>query len=86
MKYFVYILKSEKNESFYIGQTNNLSQRIDRHNKGFEKYTKKFTPWKLFFSTELDSRAKAITLERKLKNLKSRKKINEWIKNFKQNS
>jgi putative endonuclease len=52
---------------------------LERHNKGYEKYTSKGLPWKLIFSKEYATRAEAMDRERKLKNLKSRKKIEEWI-------
>ncbi|HAN18156.1 MAG TPA: hypothetical protein DCQ24_05725 [Bacteroidales bacterium] len=46
MKYYVYILFSESLQKFYIGQTQNLLDRIKRHNHGFENYTSKGIPWK----------------------------------------
>jgi len=47
--YFVYILKSVNKETYYIGQTNNLSVRIKEHNIGKSKSTKLGVPWKLVF-------------------------------------
>jgi len=70
MKYFVYILFSDSLQKFYIGQTQNLTDRVIRHNKGYEKYTSKGTPWTLVWYTSKESRSDAIILERKLKNLK----------------
>lgn len=40
MAYFVYILQSVKDHSYYIGSTQDLSSRIERHNQGRSKYTK----------------------------------------------
>ena len=79
MNYFVYILISEVDNSFYIGQTNNLEDRLRRHNAGRERYTKTKRPWERFWSIEMPSRAGAIRLERKIKNLKSRKRMLEFI-------
>ncbi|MBN1597614.1 MAG: GIY-YIG nuclease family protein [Bacteroidales bacterium] len=39
MKYYVYILESQKDYSFYIGQTQNSKSRLEKHNKGYIKTT-----------------------------------------------
>src|SRR5258705_145955 len=75
MIYFVYILISQKDNSFYIGQTNNIDDRLKRHNAGQERYTKTKVPWKLFWFIQVPSRSEAMRLERNIKNLKSRKRI-----------
>ena len=80
MGFYVYILKSLKDDSFYIGHSSNLENRIDRHNAGRERYTKKKLPWKLMWSVQKESRSEAMKLEKHLKNLKSRKRIVEFIK------
>ncbi|HEV8513444.1 MAG TPA: GIY-YIG nuclease family protein [Cyclobacteriaceae bacterium] len=79
MSFYVYILQSEKDQSFYIGQTNDLLERLRRHNHGLEKYTSKKVPWKLFWKTEVPSRSDAMRLEKRLKNLKSTKRMMEFI-------
>ncbi|MBI1770197.1 MAG: GIY-YIG nuclease family protein [Bacteroidetes bacterium] len=79
MEFYVYILQSEKDGSFYIGQTNDLIKRLARHNAGSEKYTSKKTPWKIFWNMKVDSRSAAMKLEKKLKNLKSSKRMMEFI-------
>src|SRR5258706_234953 len=57
MIYFVYILISQKDNSFYIGQTNNIDDRLKRHNAGQERYTKTKAPWKLFWFIQVPSRS-----------------------------
>jgi len=34
MPYFVYILQSQRDGSYYIGHSNNLEYRLKRHNEG----------------------------------------------------
>src|SRR5260221_183954 len=80
MIYDVYILISQKDNSFYIGQTNNIDDRLKRHNAGQERYTKTKVPWKLFWFIQVPSRSEAMRLERNIKNLKSRKRILEFIR------
>ncbi|MBY0434225.1 MAG: GIY-YIG nuclease family protein [Cyclobacteriaceae bacterium] len=79
MSFFIYILQSEIDGSFYIGQTNNLDDRLKRHNAGLERYSRTKRPWKIFWSSQVESRAEAMKLERKLKNFKSRKRIIEFV-------
>ncbi|TNE74805.1 MAG: GIY-YIG nuclease family protein [Bacteroidetes bacterium] len=67
--FFVYILFSETTESFYKGSSNNIQERMKRHNAGYEKYTSKGIPWKLVWFTEKPTRSEAIILEKKLKNI-----------------
>ena len=65
--FYVYILYSENKNKFYVGQTNNLEDRIKRHNAGHEISTKNGVPWKIVIHFELESRLEAIALESKIK-------------------
>lgn len=48
--WYVYIIKSEKNNKLYTGITNDLKRRIKEHNcKIGGKYTKKNGPFSLIF-------------------------------------
>jgi len=79
---YLYILKSLKNQRFYIGSTDNLERRMYEHNSGFEKnkFTKNNRPFELVFSQEYKSLKIARKIEYKLKSFKSRKIIEEIIK------
>ncbi|RLD86869.1 MAG: hypothetical protein DRJ09_11225 [Bacteroidetes bacterium] len=37
MAYYVYILYSRRTDTFYKGQSNNMQDRLKRHNSGSEK-------------------------------------------------
>ncbi|MFD1601771.1 GIY-YIG nuclease family protein [Flavobacterium artemisiae] len=65
--FFVYILYSATKEKFYIGQTNDLDDRLKRHNNGQSLSTKTGIPWKIVYSIELNSRSEAVNLETKIK-------------------
>ncbi|MFM9988817.1 GIY-YIG nuclease family protein [Flavobacterium sp.] len=65
--FFVYILFSESNNRYYIRQSNNLEDRIHRHNSGYEIATKSGTPWKLIHHFQLQTRSEAMLLEKKIK-------------------
>ena len=76
---YLYILKSEKDNSYYIGVCNDLNERLNRHNSGYVRSTKSKLPWVRMFHKEYSNKAEAMSRERKLKNLKSRKRVEAWI-------
>ena len=80
MNYIVYIIKSQKDGRFYFGQTNNLQRRLEDHNTGKSSYPKKYLLWDIYTFKEFDSRSEAYKVEKKLKNLKSQKKVIDFIK------
>ena len=82
MRYFVYILQSQKDQSYYIGFSSDLDNRLKRHNAGREKYSKHKVPLDLIWYTEKNTRGEAIKLERKLKNFKSRIRIANFIERY----
>jgi putative endonuclease len=77
--FFVYIIYSSSHNIYYIGQTNDLDDRLIRHNSNRSKFTKGKGPWELTSSIKLNSRSEAIKLERKLKNMKNSKKAIEYL-------
>jgi putative endonuclease len=62
--YFVYILKSRKDGTYYYGSTANLPTRIEQHNRGKVKYTKGHLPYQLYYYEKYKSRAEAIKREK----------------------
>jgi len=65
--YFTYILYSQAKSKFYVGQTNDINDRLKRHNSGESLSTKHGVPWKLIYSIELATRSEAVLLETKIK-------------------
>ena len=47
--FYVYVLKSEKDQNLYIGFTKDLRQRIEYHNLGLNKSTACRRPLKLIY-------------------------------------
>jgi len=86
MTFFVYILQSQVNDSFYKGSTNDLVRRFAEHNDGKEMSTSRFLPWTLVWYTSKPNRSEAMILEKKLKNLSAfnslrhHKKLNAGLK------
>ena len=67
MSFYVYILKSISTGRYYTGQTNDLNDRLKRHNSGSEKYTSREVPWEIVWSKEFDTGADAMRLEKQIK-------------------
>ena len=80
MAFYTYILQSKCTGSLYIGQTNNVEDRLKRHNNNESKATKRKGPWELLYYKEFETRAEAVQLERMLKNWKKPSKVLFWIK------
>ena len=80
MHYF-YIIYSEYVDRFYIGETNNLMLRLEKHNSHLFKkaYTKIAKDWKYVLTFETQTRVEALFLESFIKKMKSRKFIKKVI-------
>lgn len=79
MEFFVYILKSLKDEKLYIGQTNNVEKRIIRHNTGQVSSTKNRRPLEIIHIEKFSTRKESMAREKYLKSLKSSQYILENI-------
>jgi len=78
--FYLYILRSLKDRSYYVGSTCCLEKRIMRHNKGHSIATKGKKPFILVYSKEYKLRSEAIREERRIKGQKSRIYIENLIK------
>ncbi|NMC51368.1 GIY-YIG nuclease family protein [Candidatus Kuenenbacteria bacterium] len=76
----VYVLKSLKNSSYYVGSSKNVDHRLIEHNAGLVKSTKGLRPWQLIMFYPLLDIKEARRLEYRIKRLKSRKIIEKIIK------
>ena len=81
--FFIYILKSEKSDKYYIGHTDNPKRRINEHNESSHlTFTSKHRPWKLMAHIPIsENRSEAMVVEKYIKGRKSKKFIEEIILN-----
>ncbi|MBI5778951.1 MAG: GIY-YIG nuclease family protein [Planctomycetes bacterium] len=75
MVYYVYILRSLKDGSFYVGQAQDLEERLQRHNSGRSRFTRGKKPWVIAYSEEFLTREEAIKREAEIKTKKNREYI-----------
>ena len=80
MGYFVYILQSERDGSYYVGQTNSLEGQLKRHNEGRSVYTKGKLPWRLVYHEVFESKAEAVKREYDIKDRKDRSYIEQLVR------
>jgi len=65
--FFVYILKSKKDNKLYIGYTPDLRKRVKEHNLGFVNSTKSRKPLHLVYYEAYTSKQDAVKREHNLK-------------------
>lgn len=71
--YFVYIIQSDLDQSFYIGFSENIENRLNEHNFGNTNYTSKKRPWKLVYFERFENKSDALKREIFLKKQKNKK-------------
>lgn len=77
---YVYILKSLRDDRYYVGSTENLEKRLKHHKGGFTPSTKRFGGIELVFQQRYESLKDARYIEKKLKNLKRKDYLDKIIK------
>lgn len=73
----VYILQSLKDGRTYVGQTNNMDDRLLRHNDGQVRATKNRRPLKILFQENFNTRKESMARELWWKSSTGRKKMRE---------
>ncbi|QCX40757.1 GIY-YIG nuclease family protein [Aureibaculum algae] len=81
MTHYLYIIYSISIDKYYIGETNNLDERLIKHNKHLYKksFTKIASDWNYVLTKECLQRNDAIYLEKFIKRMKSKKFIEKII-------
>jgi putative endonuclease len=80
--YFVYAIYNRENDKIYIGQTNNLEQRLVLHNsKTFNtSYTARFSgDWILIYKEKIANRPEALIREKQFKSFRGREFIRQLV-------
>lgn len=96
MAFYVYIIQSKKDNSYYKGSTQNYFQRTEQHNQGLSLYTSRKMPWVLVYLEIFESKKESIIREKVLKkyshdqirdliispNHKCKLMVDEWLKSL----
>ena len=86
MVYYVYLIKTLDVylKKSYVGYTNNINQRLKKHNSNLGAKSTKGYRWELVYKKKFFSKRKALSFEYKLKN--DRKERLKLIYDFKKRS
>jgi predicted GIY-YIG superfamily endonuclease len=69
--HYVYILQNEQSR-FYVGVTEDLKARLNKHNGGAVPHTSKFRPWRVKTAIAFSCEERAREFERYLKTASGR--------------
>ncbi len=65
--YFVYAIYSEDRDYLYVGISNDVQRRLLEHNRGYNKTTKPYSPFRLIYQETFPSRPLVRIKEKQLK-------------------
>lgn len=82
MFYYVYILKSKKDNKFYTGYTKNLKLRFEKHMNGLVESTKERRPLKLIYSEGCLNQQDATHREKYLKTYLGKMFLKNRLKSY----
>ena len=68
--FVVYILKSELQDRYYVGFSRSVAARLLQHNKGANKSTRPYRPWKIVYTELFPAKREAWLRERQIKSYK----------------
>ncbi|MFZ9388460.1 MAG: GIY-YIG nuclease family protein [Chitinophagaceae bacterium] len=70
MPHYVYILKSLRDQKYYIGETSDVQARLLFHNQGLQRSTRNRIPLELVRVEQFTSRSEALKREKEIKSWK----------------
>ena len=82
IKYYVYVLQSEKDKLFYVGYTKNLKSRLKLHNDGKVESTENRQPLKLIYYEVCMNQQDATHREKYLKSSWGKRYLKHRLKNY----
>ena len=83
MPHVVYILRSARMDRHCVGSTEDVEKRVRYHNRGLSPYTRGKGPWELVYTEAFAARREALSRERQIKQMKSRRYIKGLIQKSK---
>lgn len=74
---FVYILYSDSISRYYVGFTNDVQERLRKHNSQHNGFTSKGKPWRVVKTYNVEDKSEAVKLEKKIKKRGAKRYLNE---------
>lgn len=82
MFYYVYVLRSLKDNRFYIGYSADLKKRFEEHQKGVVTSTKSRASFELIFYEAYRNKYDAIRREKYFKTSRGKSTLRQMLKEF----
>jgi len=82
MKYYTYVLKSQRDNLYYVGFSENIDVRLKEHNVGKVNSTKHRIPFELVYYEVCFNKADALHREKYLKSSYGKRYIKNRLKNY----
>ena len=80
--YYFYILYSETLDKYYYGHSNNLDDRLRKHNANNKGWTGKAHDWTIVYHEIFETKGDAYSREIQIKKWKNRERIKSLIRGF----
>lgn len=80
--WYVYVLRSQKDQMFYIGSTNDLERRVQQHQRGENVSTAKRLPIELIYFEGHRSKDDALRREKYFKTTKGKITLRQMLREF----
>ncbi|MEZ5047845.1 MAG: GIY-YIG nuclease family protein [Chitinophagaceae bacterium] len=80
--YYIYILKSQKDNMLYTGYTTDINKRLEQHNKGLVSSTKNRIPFQLIYWEGCLNQQDATRREKYLKSGNGKIYLKNRLKNY----
>ena len=77
--FYLYILYSANLDSYYVGATADVAERLKRHLSNHHGYTAKAKDWEIVYTATFESKTEALAREKMIKSWKSKILIKKLI-------
>lgn len=78
--YIVYIIQNQETKGYYVGYTEDLQDRLRRHNQGRNTSTKSSGKWVIVHTEEFSDKVNAWKRERQIKKYKGGEAFKKLVK------
>lgn len=82
MFYYVYVLRSLNTDRLYVGYTNDLRKRLQKHNRGLNFSTKPHKPWQIIHYEAYRNQKDAKRRENYLKTNQGSRLLKRMLKEY----
>ena len=83
--YYVYVFRIKKTGKHYVGQTENLTKRLEKHSRGETKSMKNRGEFEMVYVEKCSTRSDAMRREKEIKSYKGGEAFKRLLSGFSKN-